>query len=130
MRVGDEIPPFARETGLANWNRFAAVNDEFASIHMDDEAAKSAGQPGAIGMGNLQWSYLHVLLRRWLQGRGRVVRIICEFRAPNRKGQLVVAHGRISGVSKQAGTTVVDLELWTTGDGNVLSRGQATVAFG
>ena len=28
LSVGDEIPPFARTTGFAHWNRYAAVNDE------------------------------------------------------------------------------------------------------
>ncbi len=29
VAVGDELPVWSRETGLLNWNRFAAVNDEF-----------------------------------------------------------------------------------------------------
>lgn len=36
MRVMSGIPPYVRTTGLANWNRYAAVNDELILIHMDD----------------------------------------------------------------------------------------------
>ena len=42
LGVGDEIPTFTRKTGLDIWNRYAAVNDEFIPIHMDDEAGRDA----------------------------------------------------------------------------------------
>ena len=68
LTVGMEIPEFQRATGLHNWNRYAAVNSEFVDIHMDDEAGQAAGYPTAFGMGNLQWSYLHALLRHRSHG--------------------------------------------------------------
>ena len=51
IHVGDELPVFQRATGLHHWNRYAAVNDEFVPIHMDDEAGQEAGYPSAFGMG-------------------------------------------------------------------------------
>ena len=66
VKAGEELPPFTRTAGFANWNRYAAVNDEFVPIHMDDEAGRAAGYPTAFGMGNLQWAYLHNLVRDWL----------------------------------------------------------------
>ena len=70
LTVGTEIPVFQRATGLQNWNRYAAVNDEFVDIHMDDDAGRAAGFPTAFGMGNLQWSYLHTMLRDWIGDDG------------------------------------------------------------
>src|ERR1700733_10411649 len=89
VRVGDELPSFTRTTGFHNWNRYAAVNDEFVPIHMDDEAGQAAGYPTAFGMGNLQWSYLHNMIRDWMGGEGQIVRLSCQFRGPNLKGQTV-----------------------------------------
>ena len=63
VTVGAELPVFVRTTGFHNWNRYAAVNDEFVPIHMDDEAGRASGQAGAFGMGNLRWSYLLNALR-------------------------------------------------------------------
>src|ERR1700749_2204090 len=76
-RPGDELPPFTRVTGLDNWNRYAAVNDEFVPIHMDDEAGREAGYPTAFGMGNLQLAYLHSLVRGWLGDDGVIVSLSC-----------------------------------------------------
>jgi acyl dehydratase len=127
-QVGDELPSFQRETGFHNWNRYAAVNDEFVPIHMDDEAGRAAGYPTAFGMGNLQWSYLHNMIRGWLGDEGRIRSIGCQFRAPNTKGMMVTAHGVVSAVHDEDGETAIDLDVWTEdGDGNKLAPGKATV---
>ena len=130
LTVGAELPTFTRATGLANWNRYAAVNDEFIPIHMDDEAGKAAGYPTAFGMGNLQWSYLHALLRQWMDGEGRIVSLACQFRSPNIKGQVVTAKGKITAVREEGAETLVDLEVWTVANGDTtLAPGTATVAI-
>jgi acyl dehydratase len=131
VQVGDELPPFQRATGFHNWNRYAAVNDEFVPIHMDDEAGRAAGYPTAFGMGNLQWSYLHNMLRNWAGDDGRILRLSCQFRGPNTKGQTVTAHGTVSAIRQDEGQRIVDLEVWTEDQhGAKLAPGTATVALG
>ena len=69
---GEELAPFVRVTGFPEWNRYAAVNDEFIDVHMSADAARAAGQPAVFGMGNLRIAYAHNLLHDWLDGRGRM----------------------------------------------------------
>ena len=88
LRPGEELAPFVRPAGLETWNRFAAVNDEFVDIHMDDAAGRAAGYSGAFGMGNLQWAYLHNLLRDWLPAEGRIVELACRFRRASERGRV------------------------------------------
>jgi acyl dehydratase len=126
VAVGDELPPASRETGFANWNRYAAVNDEFVPIHMDDEAGRAAGYQTAFGMGNLQWSYLHNLVRDWLGTEGAILKLGCQFRGANTKGQVVTARGVVTEVT---GNQAV-LQIWTEDqDGRKLAPGTATVQF-
>ena len=126
--VGEEIPPFVRTTGFANWNRYAAVNDEFVPIHMDDEAGREAGFPTAIAMGNLAFSYLHCMLRSWLNEGGEIRKIGVQYRQPAIRKTTVAARGKISGVNKTAEGSEVELELWVDDDtGRVLVNGNATV---
>lgn len=128
--VGEEIPTFVRMTGFANWNRYAAVNDEFVGIHMDDEAGRAAGQPGAFGMGNLQFSYLHNVLRQWLGPGGAILKLSCQFRALNTKDMVVTARGRVVRVERGDGRVFVDLDVWTEDqDGRTLAPGAARVAL-
>ena len=129
LAAGHEIPAFVRPTGLALWNRYAAVNDEFVPIHMDDEAGREAGYPSAFGMGNLQVSFLHSLLRQWMGDDGRIVSVACQFRGPNLKGQTITTRGRITAVRPVADRVEIDLEVWTENqDGEVLAPGTATVS--
>jgi acyl dehydratase len=128
IHEGDELPTFTRTTGFANWNRFAAVNDEFVAIHMDDEAAQAAGLPGAIGMGFLQVAYLHNMLRDWLAGRGEVKTFKCRFSGMNQKGQEVTATGKVTSVTNADGKTVAELEIWTADEsGTRLAAGTCSV---
>jgi acyl dehydratase len=129
--VGQEIPAFSRETGFAVWNRYAAVNDEFVPIHMDDEAGRAAGYPSAFGMGNLQWAYLHNAIREWMGDEGRIVSLACQFRAANTKGMTLTASGTVTAVREENGTRYVDLDVWVKDqDGRALAPGTATLAFG
>ena len=66
VEVGQEITNWSRKTDFMHWNRYAAVNDEFVYIHMDDVAGRAAlNEQGAFGMGNLRFAYLHNMLRDW-----------------------------------------------------------------
>jgi len=128
--VGTVIGPFVRETGLANWNRYAAVNYEFVPIHMDDEAGRAAGMDGAFGMGNLQISYLHALLREWMGENGRLNKFEVQFRKPNTKGT-VRALGVVTAVTPGDNGLVVELDVWTEdATGNKMAPGTATVTLG
>lgn len=130
LAVGQEIPSLSRTTGLHNWNRFAAVNDEFVDIHMDDEAGRKAGYPGAFGMGRLQHAYLHMLLDGWLGYENRIVKLAAQNRAPNLKGATLTARGKITAIREGAEETEVDLEVWVEdGEGKVTAPGSATVAI-
>ena len=130
IEVGDELPIFQRHTGFDCWNRFAAVNDEFVPIHMDDEAGQAAGFPTAFGMGNLLFSYLHNLVRQWLGEEGEILELGCQFRGANLKGQTVTALGRVTAVNNDGARTLADLELSTEDqEGNLLSPGHAKVAL-
>ncbi len=130
MEPGTGIPPFRRTTGFHNWNRYAAVNDEFVDIHMDDGAGQAAGYPGAFGMGNLQWAYLHNALRDWVGLDGRIVSVACRFRGPNLRNSVVTAHGIVTAVRPGEGETLVDLDVWTEAEvGGKVAVGTATVAI-
>ncbi len=127
IEVGTSIGSQSRDTGFANWNRYAAVNDEFVPIHMDDEAGRAAGMQGAFGMGNLQISYLHALLRDWMGENGRIRRLTAQFRKPNMKGK-VTATGTITTVTPATAGVTVELEVWTENEaGERLATGTATV---
>jgi acyl dehydratase len=130
LAVGEYLPTLVRTAGFDQWNRFAAVNDEFVPIHMDDEAARAAGYPRAIGMGRLLWSYIHSMLRSAVGPLGSIVSVEARFSAPQLRDSTVHVGGRVARVHRRADGASVDLDITIDdGHGNVLVTGTATVGF-
>ena len=122
VEVGEEIPAWSRQTDFMNWNRYAAVNDEFVYIHMDDEAGKNAAnEQGAFGMGNLRFAYLLNMLRDWAGDEAEIRELGVQFRAINQKNDVLTCHGTVTEKTVEEGEHLVKLDL------NVVNHeGQAT----
>lgn len=130
VKPGVTVPPFVRTTGLANWNRYAAVNDEFIEIHMDGDAARAVGMPDVFGMGNLRIAYLHNALSGWLGDAGDIAEFRCEFRGLNMKGDTLSAHGTVTERNEGDGLRTATLDIGVTNqDGAETMPGSATVVF-
>ena len=108
---GYRVPPFVRTAGFHSWNRYAAVNSEFVDIHMDDTAGRSAGYPGAIGMGNLTLAWVHAMLRQWLAGQGRILGVSGQFRSPALNGDKVTCCATVTAVHPDEVGLRVELDL-------------------
>ena len=130
MTDGEEIPTFERQTDLMHWNRYAAVNDEFVYIHMDNEHALKAGMEGVFGMGNLRYAYMHNMLRDWIGLTGDIKGLSCQYRVINYKNDELTAKGKVTKKYQQDGENRVDLDVWVENQkGENTSPGQATVAL-
>jgi acyl dehydratase len=112
VEVGEELPAFSRRTSFANWNRFAAVNDEFIGVHMDDEAGRAAGnEAGAFGMGNLRLSYLMNMVRSWRGGRASIRSVEVRYLELNQKDDVLTTLGRVVAVEVVSDVVRVELDV-------------------
>lgn len=131
VKVGDEIPGFVRQTDFMHWNRYAAVNDEFVYIHMDDEAGKNSGNAqGAFGMGNLRWAYLHDMLRDWAGDEAELKEMSAQWRAINQKHDVLTCTGKVTEKKQENGDNLVRLEINVVNqDGKGTAPGYAVIAL-
>lgn len=122
VNVGDEIPTFTRQTDFMHWNRYAAVNDEFIYIHMDDEAGRAAqNAQGAFGMGNLRYAYLLNMLRGWAGDEAQIRELGLQFRVINQKNDVLTCTGKVTEKLVEGNDHVVVLDI------NVMNQnGQGT----
>ena len=128
VSIGDELPAFVRQTDFMNWNRFAAVNDEFVYLHMDDAVGKAAGQGAAFGMGNLRYSYVLNALRDWIGDDAEIRELTMQFRAINHKNDTLSTHCRVVDKAITEGEHCVHLDIDVRNqDGESTSPGKATV---
>lgn len=126
VEVGQEIPGFKRRTDFMNWNRYAAVNDEFIPIHMDDEAGRTGqNEQGAFGMGNVRFAYVLNMLRNWAGDEAEVREIGIQFRAINQKNDVLTTTGKVTEKSvNEEGEHLIHLET------NVVNQDGAGTAPG
>jgi acyl dehydratase len=128
LAVGAELEGPAHPADLEAWNRFAAVNDEFVDIHMDDAAAAAAGFPSAFGMGNLLWSYVHEMFGASLGSHDSLQAVSLRFKTPALRHRVVTAAGVVTAVERRAEGTAVDFDIRVTDNlGTVLATGTAQV---
>lgn len=112
VTVGDQIPNFIRETHFPEWNRFAAVNDEFIPIHMDDMAAREAGnEGGAFGMGNLRQAYLSNMLIAWAGDEAEIRELTLQYRGINNKHDVLTCTGEVIEKRVEGGEYLVRLRI-------------------
>ena len=131
VSIGEDIPSFTRQTDLMHWNRYAAVNDEFVYIHMDDEAGRqAANEPGAFGMGNLRWAYLLNMLREWAGDEVDVRELGVQFRAINQKNDVLTCVGTVTEKTEEDGAHLVRLDTNVINqDGVATCPGHAVIAL-
>lgn len=112
VSVGDKLPAWSRKTDFMSWNRYAAVNDEFIYIHMDDEAGRKAqNDKGAFGMGNLRYAYIVNALAAWIGDEAEIREIGCQFRAINQKNDVLTVVGTVKDKVVQDGEHRVILDI-------------------
>jgi acyl dehydratase len=112
VQVGDELPAWSRKTDLMNWNRYAAVNDEFVYIHMDEEAGRRAmNEQGVFGMGNIRYTYIVNSLHDWMGDGGLVREVGVQFRAINQKNDVLTVQGKVTDKRVEDGEHRVYLDV-------------------
>ena len=129
VEIGSQLPKWSRKTSFAEWNRYAAVNEEFVPFHMDDEAGKRAGnEAGAFGMGNLRYAYIVNALHDWIGDEGVVREVGCQYRAINQKDDTLTVTGQVTEKIVEEGKHILKLEVnVVTEEGNQTCPGHATV---
>ena len=131
IQIGDQLPAWSRKTDFMNWNRYAAVNDEFVYIHMDDEVGKAAlNEQGAFGMGNLRYTYMLNALRDWAGDEAIIKECGLQFRAINQKNDILTVTGKITDKQSQDGELLIFLEMNVINQaGESTTPGHAIVAI-
>ena len=81
-------------------------------VHDIQEAAESAGLPGAYDYGCQRCCWMGHLLTNWMGDHGFLKKMYIELRRFNVVGDTTWCRGRITGKRMEGGTPLVDLEIW------------------
>src|ERR1700722_17406329 len=108
LKPGFLIPTISRPGDYQIWNRYAAVNYEFAGHHMDDSVGHHEGFEAAIVMGPFIHALLHVMLREWVgEETGRVVKVSMQSRRPWIRGRTLIEGGKVTAIREEGGELII-----------------------
>jgi acyl dehydratase len=130
VKVGDELPPLVKgPIQQIQLTRYAGASGDFNPIHQDDEFARAAGMGGVFAHGMLSMGFVAQAVTDWA-GAGAVRKLGVRFAGLVRLKDTVTCRGRVLATSRQAGTGLVDLEIWAENQrGEKVVTGKATVAL-
>jgi 3-hydroxybutyryl-CoA dehydratase len=120
------FPPLTR----TDFVRYAGASGDFNPLHHDAEFARAAGLPDVMGHGMLSAGLLATALTRWF-GSGSLQRYSVRFQTPVWPGDRLVAHGRVTGRTRDGeDRPVADVELTLARDsGEAVVTGSARVVL-
>jgi 3-hydroxybutyryl-CoA dehydratase len=107
---------------------YAAAAGDFHPIHVDAEAARSAGLPGPILQGMCSFAWLAEACTAYLGDPGRLSRLSARFTRPVAVGDVVTFEGRCAAV--EDGVVAVEVAVRNQRGEDVLKEARAEAVLG
>lgn len=115
LNAGADLPEVIKTITQENINLYARASGDFNPIHIDSDFAAKTPLGGTIAHGMLILAYVSQMMtaafgKSWLTGGRLNVRL----KAPARPGDTITVSGKISGVDKSTGPTLVNCSILVT----------------
>jgi acyl dehydratase len=130
IAVGDRLPPLSKPPiDRAQLARFASASGDHNPIHLDDDAARSAGLPSVIAHGMLNMAFLAQFVADWAP-RGGLRSFAARFTAMAYPGDTITCRGTVVGKAVIDGRKMVELDIVAENQaGERTLAGRASIAF-
>ena len=130
VEVGDELPALDKPAiGRVQLALYAAASGDHNPIHLDDEAARAGGLPGAIAHGMLSMAFLGELVGAWVP-QARLRELGGRFVSVVKPGDVVRCRGTVAAKTAQASENRVEIDITAaTAGGEPAIVGKAVVAL-
>ena len=129
IEIGASIPGITRgPVNRAQLALFADASGDHNPIHLDDDAAKSAGLPGVIVHGMLMMAILGQMLTEWVP-QSQVQKFSSRFAAMAVPGDTIICSGTVVARHDDGDRQLIKVEIIAQNqNGDALLKGVATVA--
>lgn len=131
VEEGADVPPVAFPLSVYRLVVEAGANRDFNSIHHNSEYARASGAPEMYANTGFLLGMWERTVREFI-GLGGSIRRIAGFRMRrfNTVGATVVVRGRVKSKRREAGDSLVELEVWSElGGETTVGPGIVTVAL-
>lgn len=130
IEEGLELPEQRRRLGVSDLVKYAAGSGDFNPLHYDFNFPQSKALGSIIVHGRFKYALLGQLISDWLQHRGRIKKISCQYRGMDFPDQEIICRGRVVRKWEEGGEKLVEVSVWTENEaGKKTTPGQAVVSF-
>lgn len=130
VKEGQELPELRKKPGVTQLVKYAAGGGDFNPLHHDYAFPQAKALGSIIVHGRFKYASLGQVVSDWLQHRGRIVKLSCQYRGMDFPDQEMVCGGKVAEKWEKEGRRLVRLELWTKNEkGKVTTPGEAVVAL-
>ena len=130
VAIGSEITPLFKQPTTPQLAMWAEVSGDYNPIHHDEDLAHSKGLPGVIVPGQLAGCFLGQLVTDWIGRKGRLRKLVCNYRGMNLPDETIICRGEVSKKYIEAGEHCIECSLWVeNANGEKTVSGRAVVTL-
>jgi hypothetical protein len=131
LEINGEIPSLQKVWDNVGMVRWASVNSDFSPYHWDkDYAINEMNLPGAIVNGRAKAATFAQWLTNWIDARGTISKLSCQYRGIDLTGELMMFGGTITNKYVRDNKHYVECEIWIANPrGEKTTRGTAAVVL-
>lgn len=130
LKEGDSIPVLIKKPGVTQLVKYAAGSGDFNPLHHDYQFPQAKAIGSIIVHGRFKYAQLGECVSNWLNHRGRIKKITCQYRGMDFPGQEISCKGTIARKWKEGGEQLVELDVWTENqEGKKTTPGKAVVSL-
>ncbi len=114
VQVGMELPSLQKQATTQTLVRWAGASGDYAQIHFDKDVAIGRGfSKGVILQGKLKFAWLGQLVTDWINPRGIVKSMTCQYRGQDLPGDVITCTGEVTNKYVKDGEHYVECRIWT-----------------
>ncbi len=112
IQEGQTIPELRKRPGLTQLVKYAAGSGDFNPLHHDYDFPQSKALGSIIVHGRFKYAALGELVSNWLDHKGRIRTIACQYRGMDFPDKEMVCRGKVTRKWEEGGERLVELSLW------------------
>ena len=130
INEGDALPELVKKPDVEQLVKYAGGSGDFNPLHYDYGFPQAKEIGSIIVHGRFKYAALGELVSNWLEHRGRIKRISCQYRGMDLPHQEIRCRGKVTRKWIENGEKLVEISIWTENpEGKKTTPGQAIVRF-
>ena len=113
IEAGDSLPELKKKPGVSQLVKYAAGSGDFNPLHYDLKSSPAHATGSIIVHGRFKYASMGELISNWLNHRGRVKKISCQYFGMDYPDNEILCKGTVLRKWEDGGEKLAELRVWT-----------------